>query len=273
VYLDAFVPEDGESLADMTRNQSYKEAAQKGEIAIKPAFSAVALRVNEDDRAWVDALSTPQPTATLVDKVTVTGARDRIAKKTYIRGKAFPNPVFDRHQARLANTAGWQVHELPCGHMVMVDYARRTDGIIAGGGIGKSHPLGRPQNMPPTIGSRSASGTLNSLIAARKFSRATSGLSNVVAEPNGQRSETVLVGRASLPSRLANTTLFRLAKGSTGITFNRSRDSNIDGSEESSKEKDCGQTTSLEQWQKGRFNAGSSEADTRPSREAGSPRP
>jgi hypothetical protein len=55
---------------------------------------------------------------------------------------------------------------------------------------------------------RSASGTLNSLIAARKFSRATRGLSNVV-EPNGQRSETILVGRASLhdSSRLANTTL------------------------------------------------------------------
>jgi pimeloyl-ACP methyl ester carboxylesterase len=121
VYLDAFVPENGESVADMTRSQSIKEAAQRGEIAIKPAFSAVALRVNENDRAWVDGLSTPQPTATLVDKVTVTGARDRIAKKTYIRGKAFPNRVFDRHQAQLANTAGWQVHELPCGHMVMVD--------------------------------------------------------------------------------------------------------------------------------------------------------
>ena len=60
-----------------------------------------------------------------------------------------------------------------------------------------------------TIRSQSASGTLNSLIAARKFSCATSGLSNVVAEPNGQRSETILVGRASLhdSSRLANTTL------------------------------------------------------------------
>jgi hypothetical protein len=44
---------------------------------------------------------------------------------------------------------------------------------------------------------------------AKIFSRATRGLSNVVAEPNGQRSETILVGRASLhdSSRLANTTL------------------------------------------------------------------
>jgi pimeloyl-ACP methyl ester carboxylesterase len=126
VYLDAFVPENGQSLVDLTASlptssaTAVAAASQKGEIALKPMLSAF-LRVKEKDHDWVDSLSTPQPLATFTDKVVVTGARDRIAKRTYIRGKDYPNVVFDRHESQLANTAGWHVHELPCGHMVMVD--------------------------------------------------------------------------------------------------------------------------------------------------------
>jgi hypothetical protein len=77
--------------------------------------------VNETDRARVDAMCTPHPIASLTDKVIVTGAREHVAKKTYIRAKGYPSVPFDGYQAQLMKVAGWRVHDLPCGHDAMVD--------------------------------------------------------------------------------------------------------------------------------------------------------
>ena len=89
VFLDAFVPANGDTLAAKA-SQPVREAiaglVEKGETAMKPVPAAV-FRVNEKDRAWVDAMCTPHPVATLTDKITLTGARERIAKKAYIRAK------------------------------------------------------------------------------------------------------------------------------------------------------------------------------------------
>jgi hypothetical protein len=102
---------------------------EKGETAMKPVSAAV-FRVNEKDRAWVDAMCTPHPVATLTDKITITGARDRIAKKSYIRAKGYPSVPFDGFQERLKADATWRVYELPCGHDVMVDMPDRLSEIL-----------------------------------------------------------------------------------------------------------------------------------------------
>jgi pimeloyl-ACP methyl ester carboxylesterase len=132
VFLDAFVPENGDTLATKA-SQPVREAiaglVEKGETAMKPVSAAV-FRVNEKDRAWVDAMCTPHPVATLTDKITITGARDRIAKKSYIRAKGYPSVPFDGFQERLKADATWRVYELPCGHDVMVDMPDRLSEIL-----------------------------------------------------------------------------------------------------------------------------------------------
>ena len=70
------------------------------------------------------------PVATLTDKITVGGARDRIAKKTYIRAKGYPSVPFDGTQERLKADAQWRVYELPCGHDAMVDMPDRLAEIL-----------------------------------------------------------------------------------------------------------------------------------------------
>jgi pimeloyl-ACP methyl ester carboxylesterase len=133
VFLDAFVPENGDMLATKA-SQPVREAiaglVEKGETAMKPVSAAV-FRVNEKDRAWVDTMCTPHPVATLTDKITITGARDRIAKKSYIRAKGYPSVPFDGFQGRLNANAAWRVYELPCGHDVMVDMPDRLSEILA----------------------------------------------------------------------------------------------------------------------------------------------
>jgi len=127
VFLDAFVPESGDSVAAKA-SQPVREAiaalVPKGEIAMKPV-PAAAFRVNEKDRAWVDAMCTPHPLATLTDKITLTGAREKIAKKAYIRAKGYPSVPFDGFQEKLKGNSAWRVYELPSGHDVMVDMPDR----------------------------------------------------------------------------------------------------------------------------------------------------
>jgi pimeloyl-ACP methyl ester carboxylesterase len=136
VFLDAFVPENGQSIGD-TATQPTRDAiaaaVQRGDPTIKPVTAAV-FRVNERDRAWVDAMCTPHPIASLTDKVIATGARERIPKKTYIRAKGYPSMPFDGYQAQLTKVAEWRVHELPCGHDAMVDLpAELTELLVAAG--------------------------------------------------------------------------------------------------------------------------------------------
>ena len=132
VFLDAFLPANGDTLAAKA-SQPVREAiaglVEKGESTMKPVPAAV-FRVNEKDRAWVDAMCTPHPVATLTDKSTVTGARERIAKKAYIRAKGYPSVPFDGVYDALKTNSAWRVYELPCGHDAMVDMPDRLTELL-----------------------------------------------------------------------------------------------------------------------------------------------
>jgi pimeloyl-ACP methyl ester carboxylesterase len=132
VFLDAFVPENGDSMADLTSGtvrDNLKIAAERGDLVV-PARSAAAFLVNAKDQAWVDAMCVPQPVGTMTEKVTLTGARERIGKKAYIRASAYPNPGFDTAYARVKADTSWRTYEVPCGHDVMVDMPERLAEIL-----------------------------------------------------------------------------------------------------------------------------------------------
>jgi pimeloyl-ACP methyl ester carboxylesterase len=107
VYLDGFVPEPGDnliSLANPGPRKALEDAVARGDLAAKPVAAAV-FKVNEKDRAWVDARCTPHPLATVVEKIAAAGAREKIARKTYIRS-GFDSPVFDQTLAKLKTEPG-----------------------------------------------------------------------------------------------------------------------------------------------------------------------
>ncbi|MFL5094708.1 MAG: alpha/beta hydrolase, partial [Xanthobacteraceae bacterium] len=66
----------------------------------------------------------------LLDRITLTGAREHVGKKTYIRARDYPNPAFDAAYERLQSNPAWRVYELPCGHDVMVDMPERLTEIL-----------------------------------------------------------------------------------------------------------------------------------------------
>jgi hypothetical protein len=97
--------------------EAIRNATQKGELGVPPR-PAAAFGVNEKDRAWVDSLTAPQPVGTFTQKITLTGARDRIAKKAYIRAANYANPGFHKALGRLNGNPAWRIYEAPCGHDV-----------------------------------------------------------------------------------------------------------------------------------------------------------
>jgi pimeloyl-ACP methyl ester carboxylesterase len=132
VFLDAFLPENGDSMAALTSDavrEQLKGATERGELGV-PARSAAAFLVNEKDQAWVDSLCVPQPIGTMTEKLKLTGARERIGKKAYIRAAAYPNPGFDKACARVKADRAWRSFEVPGGHDVMVDMPQRLAEIL-----------------------------------------------------------------------------------------------------------------------------------------------
>lgn len=123
VFLDAFMPENGQKGLDLNSERSKAEialAVSKGEIS-RPPPPATVWNVNEKDRAWVDAKQTAQPLGVSFQPIKLTGARDRVAKKTYIRATGYANPVFDKFYAKTKADKSWRTYEVTCGHDVMID--------------------------------------------------------------------------------------------------------------------------------------------------------
>jgi pimeloyl-ACP methyl ester carboxylesterase len=132
VFLDAFVPKNGEAAQDLTGPAVREMAAaaiQRGDITMPPR-AAEAFGVNPADRAWVDRLCVGQPIGAFTEKLALTGAVDRIERKSYIRAASYANPGFDRALAAARSDPAWRTYEVACGHDVMVDAPDRLTEIL-----------------------------------------------------------------------------------------------------------------------------------------------
>jgi pimeloyl-ACP methyl ester carboxylesterase len=133
VYLDAFVPADNQSMLDIVSEERRKQlgeaAAKSGGLSVPPIPAAV-FNVNAVDQAWVDSKCTVHPFKTMTDKVRTTGARERTAKKAYVRAADYPSPYFSMIYDKLNADPAWRAYALPCGHDVMVDMPERLTEIL-----------------------------------------------------------------------------------------------------------------------------------------------
>ncbi len=133
VFLDAFVPENGQAMRDVVPAGSvarwHEHLSQDGRW-IAPMPAAFFKVVDETDRAWVDDLCLPHPYATFVEPIALDGARERIPKKTYIRATIYDSTAFRANYDRLKHDASWRVFEVESGHDVMVDAPDRLVEIL-----------------------------------------------------------------------------------------------------------------------------------------------
>src|ERR1700742_4943621 len=135
VFIDAFLPVNGDTMLSMTTEQlraASLEAKAKGDIS-RPVVPAAAFGVNEKDRAWVNSKLTPQPLGPSFTTIKYTGARDKVAKKTYIRALGYPQPAFDKWLAQCKADSTWRTHDVEnTGHDIMVDQPDALAELLVG---------------------------------------------------------------------------------------------------------------------------------------------
>jgi pimeloyl-ACP methyl ester carboxylesterase len=133
VFLDAFVPENGQSVVDIMANGESAErihaAARDGAITLPPIPASV-FKVNDADAAWVDRMCTPHPIRHFTDPLTLTGARERIPRRSYILATVNNGATFVPTHERLKNDPTWRTYEIPCGHDVMLDMPERLADVL-----------------------------------------------------------------------------------------------------------------------------------------------
>jgi hypothetical protein len=86
---------------------------------------------HEGDQSFVESKLTPHPTGTYLQPIKLSGAREKIAKKTYIRVPKFPQPAFDKAIAACKVDKSWATFELSdAGHIAMLDAPDRVTQLI-----------------------------------------------------------------------------------------------------------------------------------------------
>jgi pimeloyl-ACP methyl ester carboxylesterase len=134
VYVDAFVPRDGQSTVDQMSpeaTQLVREGARTaGDGWRIPPFSAARFKIAPENQEWVDRQCVPQPLRTLEEKIRLTGALDRITKRTFILATEYQPSAFHGIAERLRHDPAWRVTALDCGHDIMVDKPRELADML-----------------------------------------------------------------------------------------------------------------------------------------------
>ena len=133
VLLDAFIPRDGDTMADHVgeRGDQYRAAAAEDPewLAPAPPISVFGVTGWEADRH--ERRLTPQPVQTYLQPLAVGSGVDQIADKLYISCTDPALATLDESRRRVAE-AGWPTAELACGHDAMIAAPAELASILLG---------------------------------------------------------------------------------------------------------------------------------------------
>lgn len=76
--------------------------------------------VSEQHCTWVQSMLTPHPIGVYLQPIHLTGARERIEHKIYLRTTVYGSKRFDACR-EMARQNGWHVQDISCAHDMMID--------------------------------------------------------------------------------------------------------------------------------------------------------
>ena len=123
VFLDAFVPEDGECVFDLAPEHAQHmrlQAQTAGDGWNVPPIPAERFNVNLRDAAWVNVRCTSQSIASFEEQIELHRVPSHTRDATHILATGWDNSPFRAAHER-AKTKGWKTRTVTCGHEVMLD--------------------------------------------------------------------------------------------------------------------------------------------------------
>jgi pimeloyl-ACP methyl ester carboxylesterase len=132
VYLDAFVPENGDSLIGLINKAlppevaavfvgSFRGTALEGRSGLMQPIPAEMFNIAQANRAWVDRRCVAQALATFELPALLSGDVNKVKQRLYILADGWDPSPFRHFAAKLEGQPGWRVTKLACSHDVMVD--------------------------------------------------------------------------------------------------------------------------------------------------------
>lgn len=118
MYMDAFFPEDGQSLNDLVPGPRHLPPEGEEYLVPPPRMTAVGFNAHMDaaSRAAYEERRVPQSVHCFNEKARLTGARERIPHKAYVLATGYQNDTFAPVAARLRARPDWRVEEMPYTH-------------------------------------------------------------------------------------------------------------------------------------------------------------
>jgi pimeloyl-ACP methyl ester carboxylesterase len=133
VYLDAFVPEDCESLFDNLppeRQQAMETlVAGEGDGWLLPRFALPPWQrilpelwgvTDEADQRWALARLVATPFAHFKQPVRRVNPLAAALPRGYVRCRQWPSAIFDRYADQARRSNGWTVHDLAASHLPFI---------------------------------------------------------------------------------------------------------------------------------------------------------
>jgi pimeloyl-ACP methyl ester carboxylesterase len=123
VYLDAYIPEDGQCAVDVwpPERRAFAEDMQSQGVSQPPPPALFGVTDPELAR-WIEARMTPHPVGTYTQPVPPADVRSRALRRAFIHCTGNPPTTPDVFGpfAGAARAKGWEVHALPAGHVAML---------------------------------------------------------------------------------------------------------------------------------------------------------
>jgi pimeloyl-ACP methyl ester carboxylesterase len=147
VYLDAFVPEDGQATIDLItfpREAWEKRVRTEGYGWLIPGLQPVpwdqfardVWKITGDaDRQWLVSRLRPTPFKTFTDPVRRRNPAAAKLARTYIRCRQHPSPRFDGFADMAKKTPGWRLREMDAAHEPFVTAPRELTDLLLEAGV------------------------------------------------------------------------------------------------------------------------------------------
>lgn len=126
VYLDAFVPQDGDAWWDLAGD----------------AYRALAIRNSRDDGLSVtpppgmDSRCVPHPLGSFLQRIRLTGRWRDVPRKVFVYADRWEATPFADTRRTLEGDPAWTVEVLPCGHGLMAEAPDAVREILVRAGRG-----------------------------------------------------------------------------------------------------------------------------------------
>ena len=128
VYLDAFVPENGQSAVSLLPPGAHLATVPGEDWLVAPIPSASFGFKRPEVIALWEGKSWPHPLATLTQPLQLTGGIGRVKQKIYIL--ATDPARFTQFFDKLKNDPGWTVHTLPCTTFMQLEMPDELTAIL-----------------------------------------------------------------------------------------------------------------------------------------------